>query len=109
MPSALNIALFAQQAAADTGMNWPEAVMIATAILAVFATGTAVLVVLIWQGLGVWRARMVMAREAAYQRLAENMAASQETTLAELRKAAADIAEMKQRTAELERMLKEVE
>jgi hypothetical protein len=54
---------------ADT--SWPDA---AVAIAGV-ALVTAVVVVLIWQALATWRARMEVSREEAYRRLAEQTAA----------------------------------
>lgn len=54
--------------AAET--SWPDA---AIAIAGIALVGS-VVVVLVWQALGTWRARMAVSREAAYQRLAEETA-----------------------------------
>jgi hypothetical protein len=101
--------LFAQANGAGNSTSWPDATIAATAIFTGVAMITAIVVVIVWQGLATWRSRMVIAREAAYQRLAEGMAETHQATLEELRKATADLADLRQRTAELERMLKEVE
>lgn len=89
----------------DGGLSWAESIMI-VGVLFVLALPV---IVVIWQGLATWRARMSIAREAAYKTLAEDAARVQRETLAELRKASADLADLRQRTAELERILKEVE
>jgi hypothetical protein len=54
--------------AASTG--WPDA---AVAIAGIALVGT-VAVVIVWQALGTWRARMSVGREEAYRRLAEQTA-----------------------------------
>ena len=64
--------------------------------------------VLIWQGMTTWRARMSVAREAAYRQLADDSVRAQERTADRLDRAAAELTELRQRTAELERLLKEV-
>jgi hypothetical protein len=51
--------------------SWPDA---AVAIAGVALVGT-VAVVVIWQALATWRTRITVAREQAYQRLAEQTAA----------------------------------
>ena len=64
--------------------------------------------VLIWQGMVTWRARMSVAREAAYRQLADDSVRAQERTADRLDRAVAELTELRQRTAEMERMLKEV-
>lgn len=64
--------------------------------------------VLIWQGMVTWRARMSIAREAAYRQLADDSVRAQERTADRLDRAVAELTELRQRTAELERLLKEV-
>jgi hypothetical protein len=55
---------------AATSTSWPDA---AIAIAGVALVG-AVAVVVVWQALATWRARIAVAREHAYQRLAEQTA-----------------------------------
>jgi len=64
--------------------------------------------VLIWQGMATWRARMSVAREAAYKQLAEDSVRAQERTADRLERAVAELTDIRQRTSELERLLKEV-
>jgi type VI protein secretion system component VasK len=71
------------------------------AMLAVLVGGAALLIVLIWQIGATWRARSLAAREDAYRTLAERATATQEKLVAEL-------AEVRQRVQEIERMLKDV-
>ena len=84
-----------------------------SAALAVFLVGfffaiASVLIVLIWQGMTTWRARMSVAREAAYRQLADDSVKAQERTADRLDRAVAELTDLRQRTAELERLLKEV-
>jgi ABC-type nickel/cobalt efflux system permease component RcnA len=51
--------------------SWPEAAIAIAGIALVGSVG----VVVIWQALSTWRARMAMARSAAYRDLAEQTAA----------------------------------
>ena len=64
--------------------------------------------VLIWQGMATWRARMSVAREAAYRQLADDAVRAQERTVDRLDRAVAELTELRQRTAEMERLLKDV-
>lgn len=50
--------------------SWPDA---AVAIAGIALVGT-VIVTIVWQTLSTWRARITVAREHAYQRLAEETA-----------------------------------
>jgi len=77
--------------------SWPEAVIAIVGILFV----TTVITAAIWQVFATWRARMTVAREAAYRKLAEEATEAQ-------RRAVDELAEISARTKELERMLKEV-
>ena len=56
--------------AASANTSWPEAA-IAIAGIALVAS---VSVVVVWQALATWRARMTVTREEAYRRLAEQTA-----------------------------------
>ncbi|MGH2949088.1 MAG: hypothetical protein ACRDPC_23025 [Solirubrobacteraceae bacterium] len=85
-------------------MTWPEAAVSIAGIVLVIA----VVVVVIQQIFATARARMSVQREAAYRRLAEEATAAQRQVAERLEQAAADLAEVRARTAELERILKEV-
>lgn len=63
---------------------------------------TIVIVVVIWQWFATRRANAVIAREEAYQRLAEQSAAAQ-------KRIAEEIGEVRARVASVEKMLREVE
>lgn len=52
------------------GTSWPDAVV---AIAGIALVGS-VVVVIVWQAMGTWRARIAVSREAAYRRLAEETA-----------------------------------
>ncbi len=85
-------------AQADESLAWPEAI-IASVAVASFLIG---FVVVIWQLLATYRARMSITRENAYQALAERTTASQE-------RIAADLAELRVKVSTMERLMKEVE
>ena len=80
----------------------------AVAALGFFFALAAIVSVLIWQGMATWRARMSVAREAAYRQLADDAVRANERTADRLERTVAELTEIRQRTAELERMLKEV-
>ena len=63
---------------------------------------TIVITVVIWQLFATRRAHAVIARDEAYRKLAEQLAESQQKT-------AEDLADIKERVANIERVLKEVE
>jgi hypothetical protein len=84
--------------------SWPEAAIAIVGIVFV----TTVLTVVIWQIFGTWRARVSVAREAAYRQLADEATAVQRRMAEGLERAAAELSELRARTTELERMLKEV-
>jgi Tfp pilus assembly protein PilO len=69
---------------------------------------TIVVSVLIWQIFSTGRTGLSAKRENAYQKLAEESAEAQNRTAAGLEKTAAELADLRERTAELERMLKDV-
>lgn len=89
-------------------VNWPEAVIALSAIVTGTLMITIIITVVAWQLFSSWRARMSVAREQAYQRLAQESVEAQRTAAEGLRVMAADIAELRQRAAEIERMLREV-
>ena len=69
---------------------------------------TIVVSVLIWQIFTTGRTGLSAKRENAYKRLAEESAEAQNRTASALEKAASELADLRQRTAELERLLKDV-
>ena len=69
---------------------------------------TIVVSVLIWQIFSTGRTGLSARRENAYQRLAEESAEAQNRAAAGLEKTAAELADLRERTAELERLLKDV-
>ncbi|MGH3045598.1 MAG: hypothetical protein ACRDNC_01135, partial [Gaiellaceae bacterium] len=70
---------------------------------------TTVIVAVVWQVFATWRARMSVAREEAYRKLAEDSTEAQRKTAAELEKAVTELAHLRSQTNELERVLKAVE
>lgn len=85
--------------------SWPEAAIAITATAVFFA----LLMVVIWQVLATWRARMLVAREEAYRKLAEQATEAQSRTAAALEQALAEIKIVRQETEEMRRLLREVE
>ena len=79
-----------------------------TFLAAVGLLVTVVAGILLWQLLSAWRMRMVLAREHAYQELADEMAKSQRRTDINLQRVLDELVELRNRTAEIERVLKEV-
>jgi len=82
----------------DGGTAWSDAGIAIAGIVFV----TTVATVAIWQIFGTWRARMIVAREDAYRKLAEEASAAQQNI-------AADLAEVRDRVRAIERLLREVE
>lgn len=74
------------------------------AIIVIF--GTIGIVGCVW--LWAWRGRTTLEREKAYQTLAEEMGESQKRAAFELGQIAEDLADVRERMVELERMLKDV-
>jgi hypothetical protein len=85
-------------------MEWSQAIFIIGIFTAMLAAAT----VVVWQLLVTWRSRMSIAREEAYRKLAEQVAEAQAKTADSLETATADLADLRRRMAEVERMLKEV-
>jgi transposase len=81
------------------------------AIVAVAGIGlvTVIAVVVIWQIFGTWRARMAVAREAEYRKLAEDATQAHRDTAATLAEVSSQLGRLTAQTAELERLLKQVE
>jgi hypothetical protein len=84
--------------------GWPLAMF----LIAMFICIAAVLSIVAWQIFATWRARMSVAREEAYRALAEESTRSQQRTADRLESVVSELTDIRQRTAELERLLKEV-
>ncbi|MEX2430750.1 MAG: hypothetical protein WD645_02390 [Dehalococcoidia bacterium] len=76
--------------------------------LTVLIGGMIVVMVVIWQVFATARAKMSVAREEAYQKLAEQATQEQARLADWMEKAGSDLADLRRRLAEMERMLKEV-
>ena len=70
---------------------------------------TVVASVLIWQIFSTGRTGLSAKRENAYQRLAEEATEGQKRTAATLEQAVAELSDLRLRTTELERLLKDVQ
>lgn len=68
----------------------------------------AILIVIIWQVFATRRATAALLREDEYKKLAERGTAAQERIVQTLAAASEDIADLRGRVAEMERMMKEV-
>jgi hypothetical protein len=79
----------------------------AVAIAAILLVGVFAVVV-VWQIFATARAKMSVEREEAYKKLAEDSAQAQRLVAEGLTKNTAELSLLRQHTAELERMLKEV-
>lgn len=86
-------------------MTWQEAVM---GGIGMVLFGTFVVVVII-QIAATWRARMSVTREDAYRLLAEEATRAHQKTAQQLEQMTAELSAIRERTSELERVLKEVE
>lgn len=84
--------------------SWPDAAVAIVGILFI----TVVLTAAIWQIFATAKARMTVAREEAYKRLAEEAVQAQSKAAEELGRASAELTQIRRQTGELERMLKEV-
>lgn len=85
-----------------------EAEIAMTAIFMGSVLLTVVASILVWQLIGAWRTRMAVGREKAYQELTDEMAKSQRRTDIGIQRLLDEMVELRNRTAEIERMLKEV-
>ncbi len=84
--------------------DWAQA----SIAIAGIAFVTIVVSVLIWQIFATGRTGLSAKRENAYQKLAEESADAQNRTAAGLEKTASELADLRERTTELERLLKDV-
>lgn len=98
----LTIPAVAQTAAPP--QDWASSVI----AIAGIAMITIITVVVVWQALAYWRARMLIAREQSYQRIAEESAATQTKLLGLQETLAIDVAQMRERVTRIEAMLREV-
>jgi hypothetical protein len=84
--------------------SWPDAVVAVGGVTMI----TVIVAVAIWQAFASWRAKMSVAREEAYRQLAEESAAMQRQVGDSLALTTRKLEDLDHRTAELERLLKEV-
>jgi hypothetical protein len=84
--------------------EWAEA----SIAIAGIAFVTVVVSVLIWQIFATGRTGLSAKRETAYQKLAEEATEAQNRAADGLERTASELADLRQRTAELERLLKDV-
>ena len=84
--------------------DWAEA----SIAIAGIAFVTVVVSILIWQIFSTGRTGLSAKRENAYRKLAEESTEVQKRIAATLERAVAELTDLRNRTAELERMLKEV-
>lgn len=85
--------------------DWPEA---AIAIAGIALVG-GIIVVVVWQLLATWRARMAGSREQDYQQLAGDATEAQQRATLALEQLLGEVRTVRERTAELERILSAVE
>lgn len=85
--------------------SWSEAGIAIASILMV----TAVITVVVWQIFGTWRARMVVSREEAYRKLAEEATALQRRIAENQHRIAEELADLRTRMTAVERLPREVE
>lgn len=84
--------------------SWPDA---AVAIAGVTFAGS-VIVVVVWQLMATWRARMGGTQALELRRIAEDASAAQSRTAVGIEQTLAELRSVDQRMGELERVLKEV-
>jgi Na+/phosphate symporter len=85
--------------------TWPDAAIAIAGIAFVFG----LVMLAFWQIAATWRARMTVAREEAYRRLAEEATQAQRRTADSLAQAVEELARIGQSTADMQRLLREVE
>lgn len=89
----------------------PSSEETAIAIVAIIAGSlivTVIAAIVAWQMLGSWRTRTVVGREKAYEDLAREMSETQRRTAAGVQQVLDELSDLRTRTAEIERMLREV-
>ena len=85
--------------------SWPDAAVAMTGVLLVLSVAVALIVAVA----ATLRARMSVQREVAYRKLAEDSTAAQHRTADQLERAIAELADLRSRTGEMERLMKAVE
>jgi hypothetical protein len=96
--------LFLQADPDIENFDWPLAFFLvgSTAVLAL------AICVIAWQAFLTWRSRMSIAREEAYRNLTQDLARFQSRIADSLERSSSELIELRQRTAEVERLLKDV-
>lgn len=88
----------------EADLTWQTVTFLVGSVTAV----SLVAIVVVWQVASAWRARTSAVREVAYRELAAEAAKAQERTSAALEELREEFRNLCTRTAELERLLKEV-
>ena len=78
-------------------------------VLGLAALVALIIVVVLWQGASIYRARTAAARESAYQSLAARAVTAQEELVAGQQRTAATLDELRNRMTKLENILQAVE
>ena len=99
----MELGILLLQAGTDD-MDWGTAAIASTSVAFFFAA----VIVVAWQVGASWRARISAAREEAYRKLVEDAVAWQRQATVALERMTAELTELRARTAEVERVLKEV-
>jgi nitrogen fixation protein FixH len=81
---------------------------IAIVAVAFFAAIIAVVAIVVWLALGIYRARMSSAREESYRAVTQDLSRFQSRIADSLERNESELREVRQRLAEVERLLKEV-
>jgi hypothetical protein len=89
---------------AEAATPWSDAAIMIAGILLLLTITVAVIASIT----STLRARMSVQREDAYRKLADDAVAAQHRTADQLERAVAELTELRTRTGELERVLKEV-
>jgi len=100
-----NAPLFAQADSSESDFPAPLGWFLAVASFGFFVAVS----VIAWQGFATWRARMSVAREEAYKELAHNSSLAMDRIVARLDEQSTLLSQLQARTAEIERVLKDVE
>lgn len=81
--------------------------MVAGSVL--FLVVGAIAVVLIWQVFATWRAKVLLAREDAYRKLAERSIVTEMETREDLLKLSENMADLQKRMISIEKVMREIE
>jgi hypothetical protein len=92
----------------DNAMSSEETAIAIVAIIAGSIMVTLIAGIVSWQLLGAWRTRLAVGREKAYQELAHEMAEANRRASAGIQQVLDELSDLRTRTAEIERMLREV-